>query len=486
MYSPFSLPNHILKNKKIILFGLLFAFLFFVPFISSAATLSLSPSSGNYNVGSSLTINIYANSADQSINAASGIISFPSDKLTITSVSKSGSIIGFWVQEPSFTNTAGTVNFEGIIFNPGFTGSSGKILSINFKVKTIGTAPIVFSTGSILANDGKGTNILTGMQNASLTLKAVVTPTVTETLKVVPGTFKIYEVGKSGSINPQASFKFDASYKSPGVDHYEVKIDNRTPIIWKADSTNIYQTEVLNYGQHIIIAKAFDKNGNFLIDSVEFTINALEAPVITDHQPEMSSRDTLKITGQTKYANAKVKILLAQGYNEPKGYEIEGDDNGNFTYIVPDKLADGIYTLQAQVINAYGAMSDLSDELTINVTPTQLTQVSSQATKLLSTIVPLMALIFLFIFIVWYIYQKFKIAHSRFNKKVSGIEHSIHKAFELLKEDMRDQIRMLERARTKRQLTVEEDKIIKHFKEDLEDTEKFIRREIQSLEKEVK
>ena len=51
MYSPFSLPNHILKNKKIILFGLLFAFLFFVPFISSAATLSLSPSSGNYNVG---------------------------------------------------------------------------------------------------------------------------------------------------------------------------------------------------------------------------------------------------------------------------------------------------------------------------------------------------------------------------------------------------------------------------------------------------
>ena len=125
MYSPFSLPNHILKNKKIILFGLLFAFLFFVPFISSAATLSLSPSSGNYNVGSSLTINIYANSADQSINAASGIISFPSDKLTITSVSKSGSIIGFWVQEPSFTNTAGTVNFEGIIFNPGFTGSSG-------------------------------------------------------------------------------------------------------------------------------------------------------------------------------------------------------------------------------------------------------------------------------------------------------------------------------------------------------------------------
>ena len=59
---------------------------------ASAASLYFSPSSGSYTVGSTLSVNIYVASADQAINAASGVISFPSDKLEVVSLSKSGSI----------------------------------------------------------------------------------------------------------------------------------------------------------------------------------------------------------------------------------------------------------------------------------------------------------------------------------------------------------------------------------------------------------
>lgn len=45
---------------------------------------------------------------------------------------------------------------------------------------------------------------------------------------------------------------------------------------------------------------------------------------------------------------------------------------------------------------------------------------------------------------------------------------------------------MLERAKSKRQLTIEEDKIIKRFKADLDDTERFIKKEIESLERKMK
>ena len=45
---------------------------------------------------------------------------------------------------------------------------------------------------------------------------------------------------------------------------------------------------------------------------------------------------------------------------------------------------------------------------------------------------------------------------------------------------------MLEKTKTKRQLTEEEEKIINRLKKDLDDTEKFVRKEIEDIEKEVK
>ena len=80
-------------------------------------------------------MNVLVSSADQSMNAASGVISFPQDKLEVASISKTGSIFTLWVQEPTFSNSAGAVTFEGIVLNPGFMGANGKAITINFKVK---------------------------------------------------------------------------------------------------------------------------------------------------------------------------------------------------------------------------------------------------------------------------------------------------------------------------------------------------------------
>ncbi|MFH1173286.1 MAG: hypothetical protein V1692_02035 [bacterium] len=135
-----------------------------------AATLYLHPVSGEHGATDAFAVSVYVTSADQAINAASGVVIFPADKLEVSSVVKSGSIFNLWVQEPSFSNVGGTVNFEGIVLNPGFTGAGGKIITINFKAKASGIAALSFSSASVLANDGKGTNILTGLGTASFTL----------------------------------------------------------------------------------------------------------------------------------------------------------------------------------------------------------------------------------------------------------------------------------------------------------------------------
>lgn len=77
------------------------------------------------------------------------------------------------MQEPSFSNSNGTVNFEGIVLNPGFTGEAGKILTINFKAKAVGEAALTFFSASVLANDGEGTNILTTLGQANFNLTSL-------------------------------------------------------------------------------------------------------------------------------------------------------------------------------------------------------------------------------------------------------------------------------------------------------------------------
>lgn len=157
-----------MKNK-IRLLGIIWlslCLLFSQVLLVSAATIFPSPNSGTYNIGKSFAVGLFVSSADQALNAISGSLSFPNDKLEVSSISKAGSIVSLWVQQPSYSNSAGTINFEGIVLNPGFTGSSGRVLTVNFKTKNGGSAPLTFSSGSVLANDGQGTNILSGLGSA--------------------------------------------------------------------------------------------------------------------------------------------------------------------------------------------------------------------------------------------------------------------------------------------------------------------------------
>lgn len=109
--------------------------------------------------GQRLTLDVKIQSSAQSINAISGVFTFPTNLVNVTSVSKEGSIISIWTREPKISR--GQISFEGIILNPGFQGGNGTIFRINLEAKQTGTAFINFIEGAILANDGLGTNVLT-------------------------------------------------------------------------------------------------------------------------------------------------------------------------------------------------------------------------------------------------------------------------------------------------------------------------------------
>jgi len=164
------------RSRKTYLSGIFLLAVFFIFVLQvkeiKAADMYFSPAKGSFRASQSFTVNIHVNSSDQAMNAMSGVVSFPVDKLEVVSLSKTGSIVSFWVQEPSFSNSTGVINFEGVIFNPGFSGSAGRILSINFRAKESGQASLRLSSGAILANDGQGTNILVSMGQGNYQIAA--------------------------------------------------------------------------------------------------------------------------------------------------------------------------------------------------------------------------------------------------------------------------------------------------------------------------
>ncbi|KKQ78119.1 MAG: hypothetical protein A3A96_00510 [Candidatus Zambryskibacteria bacterium RIFCSPLOWO2_01_FULL_39_39] len=145
-------------------------FIFLCLFVPLSATaqgiLSLSPSTGSYRVGESFSVIVNLNTGGESVNASTGQINFDNSKLQVVSLGYSQSIFSLWTDNPSFSNPAGTINFSGGVPSPGFTGASGSILRITFKGKASGQAPVNFLSGSVLANDGQGTNIADGLKGA--------------------------------------------------------------------------------------------------------------------------------------------------------------------------------------------------------------------------------------------------------------------------------------------------------------------------------
>lgn len=571
-------------NKLFLFASLLLVFLFAQ--VAQAASLYISPSTGSYSVGQSFSVSVYVSSSDQAMNAASGTISFPTDKLEVTSISKSGSVITLWVQEPSYSNANGTVSFEGIVLNPGYTGAAGRVITVNFRTKSAGSAVVTFSSGSVLANDGQGTSILSGLGSASYSIDVPVTgpgadeatsppvtagtlpgpeinsnthpdpdswypvtvaefnwdlpagttgsrllvgqqpqanPTVTyapaidsRTLDPLedgiwyfhvqlrnqngwggvshfrfqidtqePDYFNMEQIPEEDPTTPTRSFSFDAEDATSGISHYTIQIDDGEAIDWEDDGGHIYTTPTLGPGKHTIIVNAMDKAGNFLTSVDEFIVDPIEPATIDYYPTEITSKEPFIVKGST-YPNAQVVLWLQREATEPQSFVFKTDENGKFVFVAEEKLREGIYQMWAEVIDERGARSEPSEKFKIIVQPTKLWRWGTLTANVLSIIIPLVALLFLFIFMLWFSWNKVRVLRKRVRREASEAQVVLHKEFNLLKRRIKKHITMLEKTGKKRKLTKEEEKMVAQFKKDLDYVEEKVNKEIKDIQKEVK
>ncbi len=166
------------KIKLMKLFGAILA-LFLVSFLftpkeieaQGQAKLFLSPSTGSFLVGSTFDVSIIVDTDDVYINAVKTNISFPPDYFQVVAPSSGKSFVSLWLEQPTYSNIEGTINFAG--GKPeGIKTSSGVVSTITFRAIKAGEVVIkILPSSSVLAHDGKGTEILSTVINGVYTLK---------------------------------------------------------------------------------------------------------------------------------------------------------------------------------------------------------------------------------------------------------------------------------------------------------------------------
>jgi hypothetical protein len=572
-----------------------FIVLVLFPHGACADTLYLSPSDGTFGVGKTISVQVLVSSPAQAINAVSAALNFPADKLQVVSILKTSSILSLWVSEPTFSNTEGKVEFQGIVPNPGFTGRAGTLVAVSFKVLAPGAAAIKFTSGSILANDGQGTNILKTLVPANLVLggalvdepaplpvqpsdsKLPAAPIITSdtfldqrmwytensgafrwqvgqditaskvlvdrhasslpvsvdspalpeyTVKSVadgiwyvhvqlknafgwgpighytfkvdttnPTSFTIRELKRDDKTDPRARFAFMAADGVSGISHYLVQVDSQPPEKWMDDGSGIYETGAITPGTHTLSAKAYDEAGNFTAAAVDFEIDPLPPPTITSYTDHVKEGEPIIVKG-TALADQKVRLVLMRGAGDPV-YAIPDDEdvfirsvgvdgNGSFTGILDDAVPGGTYYLFAFTVDERGAQSLPTAEKAVIVQSPVWTAIGQNIIKGLALAMVVITLVAALILLVLYVLRKIHRTRKELRHRFSEAEFIIDTTVEIIKEDMEDCVRILERAHKRRELTKEEQTVMKKLRDTELEMEKAVHKAMLAAEKKAK
>jgi hypothetical protein len=548
-----------------------------------AANIILSPINVSTKVGKTFSVDVLVSSNKDPINAVSALVSFPSDALSVSSISKAGSFITLWAEEPTFSNTAGTVNFEGVALNPGFSGQTGKVVTITFKAKQAGNINILVKSGSVLANDGNATNVLGTTAGAFVIInedtqvstpppeeKVAVTPPVTtgsipvitspthpDSSKwyatrdasfewAVPSTVnavrtlysdkpegtpsKVYDPPvtnrsfttdtdgvmymhvqfKNGNTwGTVAHYKFQIDTEGPeslaasfpdgtvttnqtpavlilaedkmsGMDHITMSVDGGEVTKYPIEPSNLYHIPKQVSGKHSVVIGAVDLAGNTSTVTLEYTIQAIAIPIITEYTKNVDFENQLKISGTT-YPQTTVEVSLTNRNGDTDKETVTSNETGVFRLAWSKTLDTDVYELRARVLDAKGATSDYTNSKVVVVDHIALVRlgifIMNWLSVMLIVIIAGVAVAGTF----WYSIVQFSRFRRKVHRTITEVESTLKTNVNALKRDTEEFHTLLVKAEKKRELTKEEQTILKKFKKRLEITEKEIDKKLEQI-----
>jgi uncharacterized repeat protein (TIGR01451 family) len=139
---------------------------------AASGSLTFSPSSGSYSVGSTFTVAVQENSGPDPANTVDAVVTFPASLQFV-----SDTTVGPFSFNPVSSDTASgnSVHITRAQLGTSSTGAQ-TLTTITFKVVSAGSAAVGFGTGSDILSATNSSNLLTNSPGATYTLSTPVNP----------------------------------------------------------------------------------------------------------------------------------------------------------------------------------------------------------------------------------------------------------------------------------------------------------------------
>lgn len=476
---------------------------------ASAAEVQMSPSTGSYSSGQSFTVTVQVNPQGQSVNAVEASITFDNTKLSVVNVAKTGSVFSLWTTEPTFSNTAGTIEFGG--GSPTPFSSQSTLLTVTFRAVAEGDANVNITSASALAADGLGTDVYSGALNATYAVTAATgeTPPPVETPTETPTepeesdaaiTFgdppRAPEIGSTVFLDPELWYATKEglfTWELP-FDVDSVALDLSTSSEYEPETVYdppieefVLSEENLDDGIQYLTVQFRNQVGwgailhrKLKIDTIapnSFDINVRAGNSRTAF-PLLTFEAIDDISGIEKY-----EMTVADG----EAIEITPDE-AKLGYLLKD-LEDGTYTIRVTAFDMAGNETESSVPVLITAgwTPPIEIEITTTFWDLFKgknlVIILLLLVIICLTFYIFYTRKKHVQKEQKLRKETREIQDQMEKIFSALRDEIYDQINSITK---RKRLSKKEREAVEELNQALEVSETMIEKEIGDVDKILK
>lgn len=493
--------------------GLCLLFFFLSISLAEAATLQLSPGTGSYSSGQTFTAAVRVQPAGQSINAVEATLKFDPALITVVSVGKEGSAFSLWTVEPTFSNSAGTISFGG--GSPSPFSAASNLINVTFRAVKEGSATVSFSAASVLAADGKGTDVYQTSGPATFTVAGAavptpVTPTPTPTTpKPEPETEpedseealifgdppRAPEIGSPAFLDPEVWYN-----TTEGLFSWTLPFDVNAVAIELATSSdnepNLNPDSVLEPPvDEFRITKDLVQDGLQYL-SIRFKNQVGWGAVLNRKlQIDTTAPDAFVINVKTGSTPSSFPLINFEAGDKTSGidfYELTIADNEPFR-VTPDEaklgyllgdLEDGTYTVKVVAFDKAGNSKESTKAVLITagwIKPVEVLEEESfwdffTATNLF--IFFLLVVVILQLVYIWYERKQIKIKEEKLRRETREVQDQMEKIFSALRDEIYDQVNMITK---RKRLSKSEREAVEGLNQALEVSETLIEKEINDV-----
>lgn len=478
--------------------------------IAQAADLVVSPSSGSYSSGQTFTTTIRAVPAGDSVNAVEATLNFDSDQLSVVSVSKTGSVFSLWTTEPTFSNAAGTITFGGGSPTP-FTTTSN-LLTVTFRTIGEGDGSVSFGTASVLAADGRGTDVYGTGTGGTYTVAAGAAPapptepepTPTPTAESEPDSEEAIifgdpprppEIGSPMFLDSEIWYNtteglfawtlpFDVTAVAVEVSSSSENVpqDNPDAIVEPPGEEFIVSSDNISDGIQYISINFENQVGWGAVTNRQLKIDTTPPEPFVVRVTPGSSADSFPLlnfeAGDSTSGIDFYEMTIAD--NEPI---IVTPDEAKLGYLLRE-LEDGTYTVTVVATDMAGNTRESSAAILITagwIKPVELVDEGSFWDYFTGTNILIFFLLLIIVLMIVYIWYEHKVLHQKEEKlrrETREIQDQMEKIFSALRDEIYDQINHITK---RKRMSAGEKEAVESLTQALEVSETLIEKEISDV-----